>query len=317
MTSEEILSKLNLYRSTLSVEQVDAAFKKILSGEIDEAAQAAANSARSAANAATAAADDANSAASYAANLSAAAATAQEAADSAKSNASSALTSKNSAGVSATKAANSEAEAKKAKEEARAYAASAKAIDVVAEPGQLIVVKEVNPSGKPSKWFSMDRTHYEDVFGGGTVFSQADVSFSLGLGALSGVNVDLIEAGRTYEVVYGSSTYTCTAFLLQDIEGSPLYGIALGNPYLLGVGEDTRHPFCFSDFSDSSCSATIAPTAPTTVKIGIEAVPEVTLKRLPSKFLPDDATGFTLVSPNGTKFRLAVSDSGTLSVSAI
>lgn len=316
MTSEEILSKLNLYKSALSGEQVDAAFNKILSGEIDEAAQTAESSARSAAASATAASDAANSAASDAANLSAAVSAAQDAANSAKDNASSALTSKNSAGVSATKAANSEAEANKAKEEARAYAASAKAIDVVAEPGQLIVVKEVTPSGKPSKWFAMDRTHYEDVFGGGTVFSPADVSFSLGLGALSGVNVDLIEAGRTYEIVYGSSTYTCTAFLLQDIEGSPLYGIALGNPYLLGVGEDTRHPFCFSDFSDSSCAATIAPTAPTTVTIGIEAVPEVTLKRLPSKFLPDDATEFVLVSPDGTKFRLSVSNSGTLSVSA-
>ena len=317
MTSEEILSKLNLYRSALSGEQVDAALKKILSGEIEDAVQAAANSARSAATAATAAADEADSAASYAANLSSAATAALEAANSAKSNASSALDSKNSAGFSATKAANSEAEAKKAKEEARAYAASAKVIDVVAEPGQLIVVKEVAPGGKPSKWVSMDRTHYEDVFGGGTVFSQADVSFSYGLGALSGVNVELIEAGRTYEVAYDSSTYTCTAFLLQDIEGSPLGGLALGNPYLLGVGEDTRHPFCFTDFSDSSCAATIVKTTPTTVKIGIEAVPEVTLKRLPSKFLPDDAEFITLVSPDGRKFRVSVDNSGNLSAAPV
>lgn len=50
--------------------------------------------------------------------------------------------------------------------------------------------------------------------------------------------------------------------------------------------------------------------------VHVEVMDEIPNK-LPAEFLPDDATSFTLVSPNGTKYAVTVSDDGTLSATAL
>lgn len=62
-------------------------------------------------------------------------------------------------------AAQSETNAAASAKEAKQAAAEAKGIAVVAKPGQLIIVKEVDENGNPTKWEAVDRTHW--VEGGG------------------------------------------------------------------------------------------------------------------------------------------------------
>lgn len=127
-------------------------------------------------------------------------------------------------------------------------------IDVTAEVGQTIIVKEVDENGKPTKWESADyqpRTHWSEE---GQEDIVPEIPFTPFLNENLGVYVhplapfELVE-GKTYTVIFDGVSYTCTAFAfaLDDITRA----IAIGNTALAG-GANTGEPFALGVFDSTA-----------------------------------------------------------------
>ena len=116
-------------------------------------------------------------------------------------------------------------------------------IDVTAEVGQTIVVKEIDESGKPTKWESADyqpRTHWCDETIGDlvphTVFTPVlNEQFQMLVYPLP---VFDFEAGKNYTVIFDGVEYVGTASA-GTFNGIPF--ISVGNTYLHGA--QSEEPF--------------------------------------------------------------------------
>lgn len=113
-------------------------------------------------------------------------------------------------------------------------------IDVSAEVGQTIIVKEVDTNGKPTKWESADyqpRTHWAEVaellpnttatfLEEDGVFVVMDCAFEFAI-------------GNSYTISWNGVSYTCVA---DNLIGS----VGVGNARLLDGSGDTGEPFFIS-----------------------------------------------------------------------
>ena len=113
-------------------------------------------------------------------------------------------------------------------------------INVTAEVGQTIVVKEVDADGKPTAWESADyqpRTHWSE-FGTVTIMPETTVEIDPDNGA-GYVFVDFVlETGKAYTIKYNGVEYPDCTGMQVDM------GLAFGN---LGAEDEsfpvTEHPF--------------------------------------------------------------------------
>lgn len=116
-------------------------------------------------------------------------------------------------------------------------------IDVTAQVGQTIMVKEVDSNGKPTKWEAVDyqpRTHWSEVVNGDLVPHMAftpvlNEQFQMLLYPLPLFD---FEAGKNYTVVFDGVEYTGTA-TAGAFNGIPF--VSVGNTYLHGV--QSAEPF--------------------------------------------------------------------------
>lgn len=111
-------------------------------------------------------------------------------------------------------------------------------IDVVAAPGQMLIVKAVDENGKPTEWEAADRTHYDGISyvlpEYKTAYNEDDVQF------LINKSVE-VEAGKEYIVNWNGVTYQCIAKQF-DLEGVSC--CVLGDVGAM-IGEvSTGEPFC-------------------------------------------------------------------------
>lgn len=85
----------------------------------------------------------------------------------------------------------------------------------------------------------LNRTHYENGTEMKTLFDQ---TITVANNAWQGSGIVNLVDGNTYTVVWDGTTYECVAFATV-FNGAN--AIALGNPYLMGVGENNNQPFVF------------------------------------------------------------------------
>lgn len=117
-------------------------------------------------------------------------------------------------------------------------------------------------------------------------------------------NNSLVKGGR-YTVTWAGTAYECTCII--DSDGS----VYLGNPELASFQTDDGNPeapFCFVSFGAAAMVFKDTDTAET-VAAKIVGHRETSLEKLPAEFLPDT---LYITSPNGTKFKITVDDSGNL-----
>ena len=106
--------------------------------------------------------------------------------------------------------------------------------------------------------------------------------------------------GKSYTIIWDGETYQCVATTIGNGQ------LVLGNLSFFGTGTDTGEPFLFVDQGHGKKMIATNDTAAThTVTVRREIVYHIA-----SEFLPE------LTSPNGTKYKLTVSDDGTLSAVA-
>lgn len=126
-------------------------------------------------------------------------------------------------------------------QEARKNAGGGTSIDVTAQVGQTIVVKEVDANGKPTAWESADyqpRTHWSEVV---TILPETTVEIDAeqGIGVIP--HEFSVVGGKEYTVVYNGVEYTdceCT-----EVEGM----FAIGNLGAIVEGFPvTAHPFAIA-----------------------------------------------------------------------
>lgn len=85
----------------------------------------------------------------------------------------------------------------------------------------------------------LNRTHYENGTEMKTLFDQ---TITVANNAWQGSGIVNLVDGNTYTVVWDGTTYECVAFATVFNVAN---AIALGNPYLMGVGENNNQPFVF------------------------------------------------------------------------
>ena len=149
-------------------------------------------------------------------------------------------------------------------------------IDVTAEVGQTIVVKEVDTNGKPTKWESADyqpRTHWSET-GEFLPETTLEVDAETGFAVMDAIP---FEVGIEYMVMYNGAEYRCVAFEAMGQVGIGNYDLITGTgdngmPFVVAVvpGEATM----FAPLDGS-----------TTVTFSIIA--EIT-NRIPKKYLPSN-----------------------------
>lgn len=119
-------------------------------------------------------------------------------------------------------------------------------IDVTAQVGQTIVVKEIDANGKPTKWESAEyqpRTHWktETVK---TVLESTELPFVEDMGGFVLMDAVDVVVGNTYVVNWNGTEYTSTAVGYES-DGIPF--VILGDAYTLSGGEmgtaPTGEPF--------------------------------------------------------------------------
>lgn len=150
-------------------------------------------------------------------------------------------------------------------------------IDVTAQVGQTIIVKEVDENGKPTEWEAVDyqpRTHWseEGVLCEGTHEPSDSGEFVLD-------STPDLTVGKTYKIVWNGVEYSCVAVDTTDTLG----GVALGNvDALLGSG-DTGEPFviavvegvCAGAPLDGSTSVTLSIIGEKIIPIPVEYLTNV------------------------------------------
>lgn len=129
-------------------------------------------------------------------------------------------------------------------------------IDVTAEVGQTIVVKEVDASGKPTKWESADyqpRTHWDEMK---EVVPLTTITpfYYEALGVPMGNMADFdIVIGNKYKVTFDGVEYVCEAFMATM---AGMSAPAFGNTVVAG-GENTGEPFAIFKMAGDAWSTII------------------------------------------------------------
>lgn len=178
-------------------------------------------------------------------------------------------------------------------------------IDVTAQVGQTIIVKEVDASGKPTKWESADyqpRTHYTAE---AEILPENVFTFDDGMAILGSF---YLTVGDTYKVIWNGTEYECVAIdVAQVMEGTT--GAALGNLADYGL-EDTGEPFIIiaSDAFGGAICTPIDVDNVTSAKIKIIGNVDV---QIPGKYIPSDIRPFYVniieeENPGGTTYSTLV-----------
>lgn len=113
-------------------------------------------------------------------------------------------------------------------------------IDVTAEVGQTIVVKEIDANGKPTKWESADYPLTENEIIPQTTYT-AFYNNSYGCYMWDFKNTTKLIAGQKYTVVFDGVEYTCAA---QSATFSGMNLTFIGNSVF--IGNDTGEPFALA-----------------------------------------------------------------------
>lgn len=178
-------------------------------------------------------------------------------------------------------------------------------IDVTAQVGQTIIVKEVDASGKPTKWESADyqpRTHYTAE---AEILPENVFTFDDGMAILGSF---YLTVGDTYKVIWNGTEYECVAIdVAQVMEGTT--GALLGNLADYGL-EDTGEPFIIiaSDAFGGAICTPIDVDNVTSAKIKIIGNVDV---QIPEKYIPSDIRPFYVniieeENPGGTTYSTLV-----------
>lgn len=130
-------------------------------------------------------------------------------------------------------------------------------IDVTAEVGQTIIVKEVDENGKPTKWESADyqpRTHWTEEGIGDIVplITYIPVYVENFGCTVYPVNPFKLIEGRTYTVIFDGVEYSCEAKTFDMGDG--MSGIAIGNTVFSG-GANTGEPFAVGEVNSEARSS--------------------------------------------------------------
>lgn len=159
-------------------------------------------------------------------------------------------------------------------------------IDVTAQVGQTIVVKEVDANGKPTAWESADyqeRTHGTVI---GELLPNTVATFIEEEGIFAIACDFAFIPGRTYTINWNGTPYVCVAF---DADGG-----AVGNlDLLLGTG-DTGEPFYIGGSGEGMLF--IMPLdGSTEVTVGVsgEVFQKIDKAYLPNDVLYGNTTGYT------------------------
>lgn len=204
-----------------------------------------------------------------------------ESAESAKASEEKAATSENNAKDSEQNAKTSEQNAAKSAEEARKAG-----VNVTAQPGQMICVKEVDENGKPTAWESVPWGYTES----GTVeivpetktASASNEMFEL-YWVLSQVNAKL-EVGKTYTIIYNGTPYECVCQVAPAGITNDPNAVAMGNFSVVG-GANTGEPFAMIYEYSNICIVDLAGTTMNPV-VGIYGEGEI-FNPIPGTFLPE------------------------------
>jgi hypothetical protein len=153
-----------------------------------------------------------------------------------------------------------------------------KLVNVTAEVGQTIIVKEVDEKGKPTKWEAVDyqpRTHWAEQ-GQVVIAQEQTIETNPDVGAaLINSNNGLVD-GAKYTVTWNGVPYEVTAIYTEE-NGC---AIICGNLGLMGMGADTGEPFMMVE----EMSMLMAVSADTTAVVSITTEGE-TVHKIPAKFL--------------------------------
>ena len=163
-------------------------------------------------------------------------------------------------------------------------------IDVTAEVGQTIVVKEVDENGKPTKWESADyqqRTHYENGTKANTLLN-CNVPITNNQYAELGVLG--FEDGHTYKVSWNGTEYVCVSVTVPYDQTTT--AITIGNLGLMG-GTNTGEPFLIGQLDNGFIAFASVADGTFSVKI-TEEVPSY--KTIDEYYLPNRAKTYVLTA---------------------
>ena len=164
-----------------------------------------------------------------------------------------------------------------------------KLVNVTAEVGQTIIVKEVDEKGKPTKWEAVDyqpRTHWSEVVQGDlvpyTVFKPIlNPTLQMPVYMLPEFG---LAVGKTYTVVYDGVEYPCTA-VSGTLQG--LDFVSIGNTYL-ATGTPTSEPFIVAKIPSLSATLVIN-LAETEAPYSIQIIGEKTVYHKPApEYAPNE-----------------------------
>lgn len=167
-------------------------------------------------------------------------------------------------------------------------------IDVTAEVGQTIIVKEVDANGKPTKWESADyqpRTHYETVLEETTVFEK---SFTVDSGGMwTEMSAVSLTFGETYRITCNSVVYESVCFCAV-YEGMNVN--CVGNPAIFQAGDNNNIPFVFGHAPDVGLTAFGGIVGDVSLKVEHIVREYATLKQ---EYLPKGSQTYILTLPKG------------------
>ena len=174
---------------------------------------------------------------------------------------------------------------------------SGSGVDVTAQPGQMIIVKEVDENGKPTAWEAVDRTHQAERDG--------DSPLSLppmtwmdedgdGINDMGGSTGEIpLEVGKAYVVSWNGKDYPYTAW---DASALMPGAVALGNAVLEYNGIDpfiiVKIPPLYADQVDGML--TLIMIFDGTLDESFEIYPAA-VKTLDPMYLPADSSGLYTV----------------------
>ena len=139
-----------------------------------------------------------------------------------------------------------------------------------------------------------------------TLMEEQELAFALAGGAvyiaLLTEALDIAE-GQTYTVNWDGTEYRCVC----GANNATLY---IGNPAIMGAGDDTGEPFIYGYNKNISSGQFATFDTSATHTISVKTIAE-TITPMAEEFMP------MLTSPNGTKYKLTVNDSGTISATEV
>ena len=101
-------------------------------------------------------------------------------------------------------------------------------IDVVAVPGQMLIVKAVDENGKPTEWETAERTHWKEYAEVATILEETTLNFVFGNNKYDSFNNVEINPGKTYKVMYNGVPYIRTAQTTEYGEATVVWFGTLG-----------------------------------------------------------------------------------------